>query len=350
MVRHAQVHGMQRHRSQPHRRQRHLRQRGFTLVELLVVITIIGVLMAMLIPVIGRVREYAHRVACINNQKEIGLAMTGFAMTKGQMPYEMSPSSDTSVNPIPTIGWAEGLMSQLGRADLVPNPPTFTEAMLRTAAPNISILICPSDPTKAGATGAPESYVVNGGCSNNLSATPVDWNANGAWNYHVGTPAAGTANQNTSISLEFIFKHDGTSNTISHSENLDAPGWIVTTTAENTQAILWGPSLVPSGYNATSNPTGPINIGVGTTPSNLDMLARPSSNHPGGAVVAFCDGSVKFIQQTLAYPVYAMLMTSNGPQAAPPGTAFVANNSYQAMQVITSPQYYPLTASEIPSN
>ena len=50
-------------------------QRGFTLVELLVVITIIAMLMALLIPAIGRAREAARRVQCMNNQQQIGKAV-----------------------------------------------------------------------------------------------------------------------------------------------------------------------------------------------------------------------------------------------------------------------------------
>ena len=52
---------------------------GFTLIELLVVIAIIGVLASMLLPVLGRVKESGRRTACMNNLKELGLAMRFYA-------------------------------------------------------------------------------------------------------------------------------------------------------------------------------------------------------------------------------------------------------------------------------
>ncbi len=82
-------------------------ERGFTLIELLVVIAIIAVLIALLLPAVQAAREAARRAQCVNNLKQIGLAMHNYHSTNDSFPQGHSQAAHLGGYSGGYAGWTE---------------------------------------------------------------------------------------------------------------------------------------------------------------------------------------------------------------------------------------------------
>ena len=353
---------------------------GFTLVELLVVISIIAMLASLLMPAVNRAREAARRTQCMNNMRNVALAMMQYDTAKQRLPgwannlcpdptYQVATRTKSTRN---AASWCFELLPYIEKGDLYylygPNNTDQASTSRRcngqgVPQEHIKLLICPND---SGAVGAPNalSYVVNCGLRDrNWNSTSIG-SGNDYGGYATGAYAEAPANGvfhnnwqygdvrnnrlrstwNRSInSLAYISAGDGTASTLMVSENVDAGYWHgshvqyqnPSQVYEGVVCFCWTAAEPNAAAQSTSNFM-KINAKIGQDSQGI-RSPRPSGNHDSGVNVIFCDAHSAFISENIDWMTWCLLFTPNGRQVMQP-----AWNKYVDNQSLHPFRYTPL--------
>jgi len=329
--------------------------RGFTLIDLLVVITIIAVLIALLLPAVQAVREAARRAQCVNNLKQLGLAIANYEGAHGSLP----PTGDLATNGLggqAHFAMKPRLMGFMEQT-VVFNAINFTtkgqDPVNSTVAGMVSTsLLCPSDrnvPTSpiAFADGSVyqdgyHSYPNNIGTFYNVnSRNQIDGPAYlfgfgiGGWVVRFSGITDGLSN--TAIFSECIRgkfergsfgKHQVYPGTVSYKSVTSLTMLAASCNPPATAMSIWGKkgerwlddNCGAGGcYSHVMTPNGMSCFFSDANISAFMGLITASSNHPGGVNCGFLDGSVKFIKDSINPTAWWALSTKAGGEVLDAG-------------------------------
>lgn len=298
-------------------------RRGFTLVELLVVIAIIGILVALLLPAIQAAREAARRMSCGNNLKQIGVAMHNYHDTFGVLPpgcYGCCWGTwQIAIQPFVENNSTYELYNHNGKYDIPDSSYRYNGSKNRTAVTKrLETHTCPSDQSNAPFSGIHNhNYAVNFG----NTGYGQQANLNGVIFREAPFRYIGN-NQGRSRYRDLASIIDGTSNTLLVAEVLQGQGrdlrgfawWgdaseFTTYLAPNSPL----PDRIYTSYYCNNQPD--LNLPCAVSSGSNPTMFASRSRHPGGVQVAMCDGSVRFVTDTIELNVWRGISTSQGKEA-----------------------------------
>ena len=325
---------------------------GFTLIELLVVIAIIAVLIALLLPAVQQAREAARRLQCVNNLKQLGLAVHNYESANSSLPpQEVLAFSGTTVTWKSQWGVTARLLPYAEQGALFNALnyalKTTDVANSTVVATSVKILVCPSETnaqpfTTVSSTGAVSVFGIS-----NYGWCVGDWFVYGGNGGMLNRSAFGT-----NMSRTYAAVTDGLSQTIVSAEVKaltpayhDCPSIVPTSlavpTAQPDPSVIV-PVVAAAGSGCKSPAVGHsrwcngncfydgfttaltpnTKSPAGAPPLDSDFCSEDEddggptyaavtarSYHPGGVNALLGDGSVHFIKSSIAVPTWRALGT-----------------------------------------
>jgi prepilin-type N-terminal cleavage/methylation domain-containing protein/prepilin-type processing-associated H-X9-DG protein len=330
-------------------------RRGFTLIELLVVIAIIAVLIALLLPAVQAAREAARRAQCVNNMKQIGLALHNYHSVNDCFPPGNLPFNNMSMRTVANnCDWSAHarLLSNMEQTTLYNAINWYRSALnndnpgylanTTVASTRLSTFLCPSSPVPnwsfQGFQATGNNYFASWGSSLEFDRTQTGGPPNGPFGYGGGPIGIRNILDGTSNSIAFGEWRlgDGSAQTITVPTDIVFAGGLPSGITRNTPQMvmpLGGPAVLQwlqttcvadkaSGSTNHSFYLGDSwagclnsytmgNTMVAPNPKYSNCIANTvggglqfpavmsfSSLHPGGANMLMCDGSVKFLKDS----------------------------------------------------